>query len=115
MKVIYIAGPFRAKTPWGIEQNIRRAEVLSLRVAKLGAMPLCPHTNTRNFEGEMPDQFWLDGTLELMAKCDAVILVEGWRNSEGSMGEVKKANELGIPVFEKLCDLEFSMGLSNGV
>lgn len=28
MKVIYVAGPFRAPNSWEIEQNIRRAEAL---------------------------------------------------------------------------------------
>ena len=30
MKLVYIAGPFRAPTPWQVEQNVRRAESLAL-------------------------------------------------------------------------------------
>ena len=51
MKLVYIAGPFRAPTPWGIEENVRHAERHAFEIAKLGAMPVCPHANTRHFDG----------------------------------------------------------------
>jgi hypothetical protein len=41
----------------------------------------------------------LAGTLELMRRCDAVILVHNWRDSAGSRAEVDEAKRLGIPVF----------------
>lgn len=99
MKVVYIAGPFRAATRWQVVGNIRRAEQLALQVATIGAMPLCPHTNTANFDGALDDRFLLDGTLELMRRCDAVILVAGWRESAGTKGEIAEANRLQMPVF----------------
>lgn len=99
-KVIYVAGPFRAPTVWGMVQNIRRAEELSLAVWRLGAVPICPHLNTEHFQGELPDQVWLEGDLEIMARCDAVIMVTGWPKSPGSLAERAEAKQLGIPVFE---------------
>lgn len=99
MKVIYIAGPFRAPTAWGIAENVRRAERAALEVAKLGAMPLCPHANTAHFQGECTDQFWLDGTMELLRRCDAVLTVEGWLASSWARAEVEEALRLGKPVF----------------
>lgn len=106
VKVVYIAGPFRAETAWGIECNIRRAEELGWWVAFLGAMPLIPHANTRFFHGSMPDEFWLKGTLELMRRCDAVALVDGWEASSGARVEVEEARRLGIPVFTSIHHLE---------
>lgn len=99
MKLVYIAGPYRAGTPWLVEQNIRRAEELGLRVAMLGAMPVIPHSMCRFFDGERTGQFWVDGTLELMRRCDAVMLVSGWTESVGTRGEVEEAKRIGIPVF----------------
>jgi len=99
MRVVYIAGPFRGRTRWDVMQNVRRAEEVALEVAQLGAMPLCPHTNTANFDGLITSQFWIDGTLELMRRCDAVVLVAGWRESEGTCGEVREAHRLKLPVF----------------
>jgi len=98
MKVVYIAGPFRGVNAWEIAANVRRAEELSFEVAKLGAMPLCLHKNTENMHGALPDRFFLDGTLQLMRRCDAVVLTEGWERSSGARGQVREAISLGIPV-----------------
>ena len=99
MKVVYIAGPYRAATAWQIEQNIRRAEAVALAVARLGAMPLCPHALTRFYHGELTDEFWLDGTAELLKRCDASMHVIGWEFSEGSVDEHDIAILRGFPLF----------------
>jgi Domain of unknown function (DUF4406) len=102
MTVVYIAGPFRDGTAWGIEQHIRKAEGLAYQVAQLGAMPMCPHTNTRFFHGTLTEQFWLDGTIELMSRCDAVVLTDDWHLSIGARGEVTRAHQLNLPVLESI-------------
>lgn len=99
MKVIYIAGPFRAATAWRIAENIRDAERFGKVVAELGAMPLIPHANTAHFHGLFTERFWLDGTMELLRRCDAVVLIPGWGHSQGARAERKEAERLGIPVF----------------
>ena len=95
-KVVYIAGAFRAKTQWGIMQNVRKAEEASLKLWKLGYAVICPHTMTQHFQDECPDKIWLDGCLELLRRCDAIYLVRGWIESEGSQEEYKLAKELGL-------------------
>jgi hypothetical protein len=105
MKVVYIAGPFRGKSAWGIEQNIRRAETLALEVWRLGAACLCPHTNTRFFHNAAPDEVWLKGDLELLKRCDAVLLTEDWQTSSGAKAEALFAEQQGIPVFFTLRSL----------
>jgi hypothetical protein len=64
----------------------------------MGDVAVCPHLNTANFQGALPDQVWLDGDLVLMKKCDAVLLIPGWHRSVGAREEVKVAVEEGIPV-----------------
>lgn len=105
MKVIYIAGPFRGLNSWDMEQNIRRAEELALAVWLAGAAALCPHANTRFFQNAAPDQLWLDGDLEMLKRCDAVILTRDWRRSKGAMVERDVALRSRIPVFDELSDL----------
>ena len=100
--VIYIAGPFRGATAWEVEQHIRHAEALAFAVAQLGAMPLCPHTNTRFFHGSLTDQFFLEGAVELMSRCDGVILTDDWHRSEGARADVARAHQLNLPVFDSL-------------
>jgi hypothetical protein len=105
MKIVYICGPFRAPTTWEVEKNVRNAEEKALEVAQAGYMPLCPHTNTRYFDGLLNDKFWLDGTLELLRRCDAVVLVRGWKDSHGARAEMEEAQRLSIPIYEYIADL----------
>ena len=100
-KVVYVAGPFRAKTQWEIEQNVRRAEKASLRLWKAGYVVICPHTMTRYYQNELPDRVWLDGGLELLRRADAIYLLDGWTFSEGSLEEYNLAKELGLVIMEE--------------
>jgi hypothetical protein len=101
MAVVYIAGRFTAPTTWDVEQNARRAEEIGFEVARLGASPLIPHTNTRYFHGAVQDAaFWYRATAALLLKADAVLMVPGWRTSLGARSEKDLATERGIPVFE---------------
>jgi len=101
MKLIYIAGPFRGATPWDVEQNVRAAETLALDTWRAGAAALCPHTNTRFFDKSGDDKVFLDGTMEMLRRCDAVRLVLGWERSSGTRMEIMEAFKLKIPVFEE--------------
>jgi len=107
MKVVYIAGPFRAPNAWEIEQNIRHAEELALQVWRAGFAVICPHTNTRFFQGAAPDAIWLDGDIEILKRCDAVVIAQPWRwrTSKGTVAEVREALTRSIPVFRTLTDL----------
>ena len=115
MKIVYIAGPYRGPTAWDIERNVRRAEERAYEVFQLGAMPLVPHANTRFFHGQGPDEFWIQGTLELLRRSDALILVDGWTRSTGARGEVVDAREHGMPVFQSIPDLAVWLGATQRI
>jgi hypothetical protein len=104
--VVYIAGPFRGANSWEMENNIRRAESLALEVWKLGAAAICPHANTRFFQGAAPDEVWLDGDLAILRKCDAVLLTPDWQQSVGAISECCYAESRCIPVFSSLEKLQ---------
>jgi hypothetical protein len=106
MKVVYVANRFTAPTQWQRRRNVHAAELMSLAVAELGAMPLNVTKNTENFFGLFEDEFWYRGTLELMRRCDAVILVPGWEGSKGVAGEIEEAKLRGIPCFERVGELK---------
>lgn len=99
MKLLYVAGPFTGPTAWDIECNVRSAELVGLEVAKLGVMPVIPHTNTRFFHGQCTEEFWYEGTLELMLRCDGIIMCSGWSESRGATQELGAARKVGMTVF----------------
>ena len=84
-------------------RHVRAAEAVAYRVAERGAYPQCPHTNTRGyFEGlPHPAEFWLNATLEMMRRCDGVVLVDGWIRSSGARAEHEEAVRLSLPVFRE--------------
>lgn len=98
--VVYVAGPYRAKTPFQIAGNVRRAMECGLDVMNMGFTAMIPHANTAGMDGELSDEYFLESTKELMRRCDAVFVMPNWARSEGARGEVVEANRLGIPVCE---------------
>ena len=106
MKLVYVAGPYRGPNAWVIEYHIRCAEALALKVWQLGAACICPHANTRFFQGAAPDEVWLAGDVEIMRRCDAVLMTQKWQASAGALAEHNEAHRRGIPIFYELGDLE---------
>lgn len=108
MKLIYIAGPFRASSThcpghqdmFAVQENIMAAMKLGLEVARTpGLFPVIPHANTMFFTGSAPDDVWLAGDLELLNRCDAVLLTPTWGRSSGARAEYTFALQRGIRVF----------------
>lgn len=95
MKVIMISGPYRNNTECGLEDNIRHAESAAKRFWKEGWAVFCPHMNTARFGGLCDDSVWLEGDLEFLKRCDAIYMLNTWRNSEGAKIEHQKAIEWG--------------------
>lgn len=106
MKVVYIAGPFRGKDSWEIKQNINRAAALALECWRAGYVALCPHTNTADFQGAAPDNVWLEGDLELLSRCDALLTTDNWKESQCACKEVEFAQLRGIPIFHSLVQMQ---------
>jgi hypothetical protein len=106
LKLVYIAGPYRSASQFvpgeqdafGVLQNVMRAMATSLEVWRAGAVGVCPHGNTFCFQGAANDSVWLDGDIELMKRCDAVLMTPDWDRSSGARKERDIAIEEGIPV-----------------
>jgi hypothetical protein len=107
MKLVYCAGRFSAPTRAEVEANIAQAVDVALEVARAGFMPVCPHANTAHpdFEQVQPYRFWIEGTRELLKRCDAMVLVPCFEGSAGTLGEIETAHEMGIPIFHSVAEL----------
>lgn len=102
MKLVFVVGKYKAPTIWEIEQNIRLAEATGLMIARMGLMPIIPHSMTRFFYGTLSESFWIPGWQAVLLRCDAVFCLENWANSEGSKEEHTLAITNGIPTFYTL-------------
>ena len=102
MPAVYIAGPYRSHTQQGVDLHIQSARHVGLLACRKGWSVVIPHSNTSHLDlcaPDLGDAFWLAATMELMRRCDAVVLCPGWERSTGTMAEIEEAKRLGIPVF----------------
>ena len=99
MKLVYVAGPFSADDGWGVACNVHAAETAARAVLRLGAMPVTPHSIGARMAGTETQEFWWAGTLALMRRCDAVLVLPLYERSVGTLGEIEEAKRLRMPLF----------------
>ena len=97
--LLFICGPYRGDT----RNNIEKAKSLSMHLWAAGYPNICPHLNSGGFEATIKDDgVFLDGYRQILLRCDAVITIPGWLDSEGSRAEVKTAEQNGIEVLHQV-------------
>jgi len=110
--IAYVAGPYAGKGRFGIVRwfrqwrNILRARKVAYALWSRGYTVICPHTNTAWMDKACSRDWFLKGDLEILDRCDVMVLLPGWRNSEGTMGELKYAFDHGIEVFNSVDALD---------
>jgi len=105
--VVYVAGPYRGPSRAAIELNIQVARKVGALAALKGWSPIIPQANTGHLDEvvALPDQFWLDATMELLRRCDALLLCPGWERSTGTLAEMDEASRLRLPIYMTEADL----------
>ena len=98
MKVIYIAGPYRSDCDNGVFENIIHARGAAQRLWHEGWAVVCPAMNSAFMSEGNDDSIFLQGDLEILARCDAVYLLSGWAESRGAQAELELAQSLDLEV-----------------
>jgi hypothetical protein len=95
MKTAFISGPYKGKSKiWIINRiqrwkNIRAASKYAKYLWKQGFMPICPHLNSKNFDGICDDSRFLQWYIQLIETgvFDIMFMLPGWEKSPGSRDE----------------------------
>lgn len=108
LKVIYVAGPYSSNQGmWGVQENINAARNVATIIWQSGGIAICPHMNSAMMDGipgTNPNSF-IEGGLELLRRCDAVALVDGWEGSHGTIREITEAAKMKIPILYNVNDI----------
>lgn len=102
--IIYLAGPYTGKDKGETVSNIAKARCVAHDCWEAGYATICPHMNTAEFDDIEPSTFYA-GDLEILERCDCVLLIPGWDASFGARLEVKHARRLGIPIYVSLKEI----------
>ncbi len=104
MKLIYVAGKYTADSYSAIDDNIKKAAALSIQLFQKGWNVFTPHKNTAHYEiyegiTDLNYRTWINTTLDILKRCDAIIMLDGWEDSKGSVNERAFALDNGIAVY----------------
>jgi len=94
MQLLYTAAPYRANTIIQLQHNIHQASLMAQFYWLKGFVVICPHLNTANFDGLIPDADFLKAALLLQAQCTHSAFHPDWTTSIGCMDEYKNAKNL---------------------
>lgn len=99
--IVYIAGPYRSKYGRiGVIINIWKARQLAKKLWAKGIYTITPHLNSALMDRVCDSQIFLDGDIEIMKRCNYVLLLDSWNDSKGTINEIEVALSNGIRVFD---------------
>ena len=104
MKRIYIAGAYSASNVITVLDNMREGMRLATKVFLLGHAPFCPwldfHFQLMLRKGEiLTVEDYYKYSIAWLEVSDAILLVPGWQNSEGTKKELKIASKISVPIY----------------
>jgi nucleoside 2-deoxyribosyltransferase len=100
--LVYVAGKYSADTAEQRMENIKAAGKVAAELWDQGFGVICPHTNTGEFlvpTSSCTYDMVMKGDMDMMSRCDAVVMLPGWEQSKGSTMEITYAQELGMPIY----------------
>lgn len=104
-KIIYLAGKYRGENRVETKGNVIKAEKMRNKLIKKGWAVLCPQKNDDGIElvknkFQMVKKDWLNYDRTFLERCDAVVFIEGWKESMDATAEYKMAQDMDIEIYE---------------
>jgi hypothetical protein len=99
---VYVAGRYSGDNVLDVLRNIGRGEAAAAELFDMGFAPFCPWHDKdyviKNPEGDFTVEKFYNYSMAWLEVCDIVLLLPGWETSKGTLKEIERAEELGIPV-----------------
>ena len=110
MKTIYISGPM-SNTPNSNLEAFDNAEkqLVGLGYDVLNPHKICEKLNTKFFGmGKSPEyeDYLKEDIIQMLSKCDTVLVLPGWRQSKGAKLEIANAIACGLDVVFDISDVQ---------
>lgn len=104
---LYLAGPYWAPTPEGIDRNTETARTVAAALWDMGHDVYCPHMNTARFDRltDVPEERYRAFGLWMVKFFGAIVCLPHWQESKGTQAEIAEALRLSKPVFYSLEDV----------
>jgi len=104
MKRIYVAGPIQAGTEVEYLANIRKGQRASLELMLAGYAVFSPFIDGQLFlqlreDEELTIEMIKEYSVAWMEVSDAVLVLSNYGKSKGTIAEIARAEQLGIPVY----------------
>jgi nucleoside 2-deoxyribosyltransferase len=123
--LVYVAGPYTGRSTHdasgyhAIDRHIGIAREACAWLINHGLYFFSPHLNSAHFEvitPSVPPATWYDLDQRILEACDVMLVVEGWRESSGTLKEIAFCKDRGIPVYfmEEKEDREAILKLRKG-
>lgn len=95
---VFISGPYRSPTEWGVRQHIGQAIKAAAWSRSMGWIPFVPHAHYRDQHGPMTVEGILGECMDWLSLCDSIVMLPSWRQSQGACGELLEAVEMELDV-----------------
>lgn len=109
MKRIYVAGSYSANNVIEILDNIRRGIDVCTKLIIHGYSPFCPWLDFQyKLSGKgnkISKEMLYDCSLSWLKVSEAMLIIPGSGDSEGTKKEMEIAKKLGIPIFHSVEDV----------
>lgn len=96
---LYLSGAISAATDEGVAANKARMRAAEAALQSLGHSVICPLDNGLEPHAKWEEHMRADVRMMLAPDVEAVVLMDGWSNSEGAKEEERIARRFGIKTY----------------
>lgn len=102
-KRIYVAGPYSADNVMTVLDNMRRGMRVCTELLLQGHAPFCPWLDYQfqlmlRGDESLSVSDYHEYSIAWLAVADEMLVLPGWKNSKGTLGEIELARKRGIPI-----------------